>query len=88
MAISLATRMTREHLLSGNPLTVLEATVCFGCQSLHSNVDRLRKQGFRFATAHVPYSAVVARMRPAAEVTPPSLLDTDKVTFIEYRLAD
>ena len=76
----------REHLLSGEPLTVLEAGVLFGMSYLYQLIDRLKKAGFRIEKRRVTYALALRRINEYTIVVPPQDLPIREIFFTEYRI--
>jgi hypothetical protein len=76
----------REHLVSGNPITRLEAIVLFGLPDLTRLITDVRREGFIVRSKRVPYAAAVARINKHAVLTPPSNLPTKELQLVEYRV--
>lgn len=82
--ISLA---AREHLLSGQPLTRLEALVLFGLSNLPELVYEMRGQGFIIETKKVAYAAAMVRINKHAVLKPPANLPIREIQLTEYRVS-
>lgn len=74
----------REHLLGGNRLTGLEASVLFGVSLLSRLISRMRKEGFVIKSQNCTYAAVVQRLSQYANLTPPPDLPVREIYFTEY----
>jgi hypothetical protein len=74
----------REHLLSGLPLTRLEAIVLFGIANLPDIVKEMRRQGWIVNSRSIPYAMAVARMRDHAHLEPPKNLPVKEIMFTDY----
>lgn len=77
----------REHLLSGQPLTRLEAIILYGVANLPDIVKEMRRQGWVINSRLVSYAAAMNRLRQFAELTPPSNLPIREIMFTEYWLS-
>lgn len=74
----------KEHLLTGNPLTRLEALIFFGVSNLPEVVYELRKQGFIVKTKSVPFMRAVVRVNQHAKLEPPPNLPVKDIQLTEY----
>mgnify|MGYP005999544287 FL=1 len=71
----------REHLVSGQPLTRLEALVLYGVSEL---VYEMRKQGWEVKTKPIPYATAMVRTNKHAVLTPPKNLPIREIMLTEY----
>lgn len=81
---SLPALAAREHLISGQPLTRMEAIVLFGLSNLPDLVLEMKKQGFQFGSRKVAYAAAMVRINKHAVLRPPPNLPIREVIFTEY----
>jgi len=82
-----AVTAVKEHLLSGEPLTRLEALVLFGLSNLPEVVYELRKQKFDIdGSKRVPYATAMVRINKHAVLKPPVNLPIRDILLTEYRL--
>jgi hypothetical protein len=81
------TSAAKDHLLSGQPLTRLEAIVLFGVQNLPQVISDMRRQGFMVKSRLVPFAAALARVNKHAVLQPPSNLPVREVQLTEYWLS-
>lgn len=87
MALSTASGLNlaaKEHLVSGLPLTRLEAIVLFGVSNLPELVYEMRKQGWTVKTRLVPYATAMVRINKHATLTPPANLPIRDIMLTEY----
>jgi hypothetical protein len=87
MAGKISTGLTtaaKEHLVSGLPLTRLEALVFFGVSNLPELVYEMRKQGWKIESRSVPYAAALVRVNKHATLKPPANLPVREITLTEY----
>jgi hypothetical protein len=75
---------TREHLLSGKPITRIEALVLFGLSNLPELVYEMRKQQFIIKSRKVSYATAMVRINQYAVLTPPANLPIREIMFTEY----
>lgn len=79
-------KAAEEHLISGLPLTRIEAMVLFGVQNLSDIVSNMRKRGWRIASKRVPYAKALVRLNRYAHVTTPDTLPIREIQLTEYQL--
>lgn len=88
MAISADTNgsavAAREHLLSGQPLTRLDAIVLFGLSNLPELIYEMKKQKFVVKKRNVTYAAVMVRINQHAVLKPPPNLPIREIMLTEY----
>lgn len=76
----------KEHLVSGEPLTRLEALVLFGISNLPELVYQMRKQGWTIENKPVPYATAMVRINIHAVLKPPKNLPIRDIKLAEYRV--
>ena len=74
----------REHLLSGEPITRLEAMILFGVPDLTNVISDLRRDGFVVHTRQVPYVTAVSRVNRYAVLQPPANLPIKEIALTDY----
>jgi hypothetical protein len=74
----------KEHLVSGFPLTRLEAIVLFGVSNLPELVYEMKKQGWTIKKRPVPYAAAMVRVNEHAILKPPANLPIREILLTEY----
>ena len=74
----------KEHLVSGQPITQLEAIVLFGVSSLTKTISDMRKEGWVIQSRRVPYAKAPIRLNGYASLTPPNSLPIIEVHLTEY----
>jgi hypothetical protein len=74
----------REHMLEGNRVSLLEAILVFGVQSLNAELARLKKDGFIIRSEKVSMAKVLRRANEFAECKPPSNLPFKEIVMTEY----
>lgn len=74
----------REHLVSGQPITRLEAIVLFGVSNLTAIISEMRKQGWIVESRLTTYAAASKRLNQYAELQPPANLPVREIMFTEY----
>jgi hypothetical protein len=74
----------REHLMTGKPLTRLEALVLFGVSNLPELVYEMKKQGVIVKKRDVTYAAAMVRINEHAVLKPPPNLPIREIMLTEY----
>ena len=74
----------REHLLSGQPMTRLEAMTLFGVPDLTKIISDLRREGFIIETRQISYMAAVVRVNRHARFEPPANLPIKEILLTDY----
>ena len=74
----------KEHILSGQPITSIEAMTLFGVPLLSREISRFRQNGYKIETRSVPFVKVVRRINEYAVYVPPSNLPIKEITVTEY----
>lgn len=74
----------KEHLLTGHPLTRLEALVLFGVSNLPELVYELRKQKIMVEKRSITYAAAMVRINQHAVLKPPANLPIREINLTEY----
>jgi hypothetical protein len=77
----------KEHLVSGQPLTRLEAIVLFGVSNLPELVYEMRKQGWTVKARPIPYATAMVRINKHATLKPPANLPIRDIMLTEYWVA-
>lgn len=77
----------REHLLSGDRFTRLEAIVLYGVPDLTKVISDLRRDGYTVLRETVPLAAALLRVNRVATVIPPAALPVRDVLVTEYRVS-
>lgn len=74
----------REHMLEGNRVSLLEAILVFGVQSLNAELARLKKDGFLVKSEKVSMAKVLRRTNELASCAPPDNLPFKEIVMTEY----
>lgn len=74
----------REHMLEGHKVSLLEALLIFGVQSLNAELARLKKDGFIIKSEAVSMAKVLRRVNEYASCQPPSALPFREIVMTEY----
>lgn len=74
----------REHMLEGNRVSLLEAILVFGVQSLNAELARLKKDGFIIKSDRVSMAKILRRTNEMAQCCPPQNLPFREIVMSEY----
>lgn len=74
----------REHLLAGNKVTNLEASLLFGVGNPYALISRLRQEGYIIKSESCTYAAMLVRVNQYIQLTPPENLPIREILFTEY----
>lgn len=74
----------KEHLVSGAPITRLEALALFGLSDLTRLISRMRKDGWVIESRRVPFATATKRINQFAIFQPPKNLPTREINLTEY----
>ena len=74
----------KEHLISGQPITRLEAIILYGISNLTMLISDLRKKGWVIESKRIAYVAAVKRVNKYAELLPPDNLPIRDIQLTEY----
>ncbi|MGC6496318.1 MAG: hypothetical protein ACON4I_00225 [Candidatus Puniceispirillaceae bacterium] len=74
----------KEHMLSGNKISLIEAMLLFGVQNPNADLARLKKLGFIINSESVPMIKVITRLNRYMICVPPSNLPQREVKMTEY----
>lgn len=74
----------REHMLEGHRVSLLEALLVFGVQSLNAELARLKKDGFLVKSDPVSMAKVIRRINEYTVCQPPSALPYREIVMTEY----
>lgn len=74
----------REHMLEGNPVTLLEAILLFGVQNPNAEFTRVKKMGFIVKSKPIPLAAVLRRINQYAVCKPPENMPYKEIQLTEY----
>lgn len=77
---------TREHLLSGEPITRLEALLLYGMPDLTKLASDLRRERFTIERSSVSFADVIERLAARVAVTPPADLPVAEINLAQYRV--
>jgi hypothetical protein len=78
------TLAVQEHLLSGDPITRLEALVLYGVCNLPQVISGMRKTGLIIKSRALPYIAAVKRVNQFAVLNPPKNLPVREIQLTDY----
>ena len=74
----------KEHLLSGKPITRLEAMLLYGINNLPAHINRVRKEGWIIKSRSIPFATAIKRVNKYAVVKPPKNLPVREIQVTEY----
>lgn len=77
----------KEHLLSGKPLTRIEAIIFFGLSNLTDLISEMRKDKFIIKSSKISYATAMVRINEHAVLKPPPNLPIREIMFTEYRVS-
>ena len=73
----------KEHLLEGNPITILEALALFGVQDLTREITRIRQEGWVVKNQKTTMAIVVRRLNEHIVFKPPKNLPIKNIVLTE-----
>ena len=74
----------KEHVISGNKISRIEALVLFGVQDLNRELLRMKKKGFIIKSTKVTMTKILIRLNKFSVCKPPKDLPTNEVIMNEY----
>jgi hypothetical protein len=74
----------KEHLVSSQPITRLEAIVLYGVSNLPDVVKEMRGQGWMIKSRKISYAAAMNRLNEFAMLQPPKNLPIREIQITEY----
>ena len=74
----------REHMLEGNPVTLLEAILLFGVQGPNAEFARMKKDGLFVKNRRIPMAKALRRINDFAVCKPPENLPSHEIFLTEY----
>jgi len=74
----------QEHMLEGNPISLIEAMNMFGVCNPAAQLTKLRKDGFIIHSRRVLMIKIIARMNQYMVMKPPADLPTKECLMMEY----
>jgi hypothetical protein len=74
----------KEHLLSGRPITRLDALILYGVSNLTDVISEMRRQGWVVQSQPVAFAKAVARVNECAVLQPPANLPVREIQLTEY----
>ena len=74
----------REHMLEGNPVSLLEAMLLFGVQNLNAELTRMRVDQFIIKSHRVPMAKIITRLNKFVNCTVPEHLPYREIFMTEY----
>lgn len=76
----------REHMLDGNPISLLEAILLFGVQNPNAEITRIKKD-FMVESKRVPMAKIIVRINKYVQCSVPDDLPFREITMTEYWIA-
>ena len=76
----------KEHLLSGESITRLEAIILFGISNLTQSISAMRRQGWIIKSRLIPFAAAERRVNEHAVLKTPNNLPVREIQLTEYWL--
>jgi hypothetical protein len=77
----------KEHLLSGKPITAIEALMFFGIPSLTGPIYSIRQEGWVVKKKRIPFAKAMKRINEYAVLKPPKNLPIREIQLTEYWLS-
>tara|TARA_Y100001958_G_C20769130_1_gene245787 strand:- start:180 stop:461 length:282 start_codon:yes stop_codon:yes gene_type:complete len=74
----------KEHLVSKNKISRIEALVLFGVQDLNRELLRMKKKGFIIKNSKVTMTKIMIRLNKFSVCKPPKDLPTNEIIMNEY----
>ncbi len=74
----------KEHIISGNKISRIEALILFGVQDLNRELLRMKKKGFIIKNSKVTMTKIIIRLNKFSICKPPKDLPTNEVIMNEY----
>jgi len=71
-------------MLSGECVTLVEALMLFGVQSLSVEIYRLKREGFKVKTRRIPFTKALVRLKKYMVIEPPKDLPHKEIMVTEY----
>ena len=81
---SIGSAALREHLLNDHKVSLLDALLLFGVQSLNRELTTLKRDGFLIKKEKVPMSKVLRRLNEYAVAKAPDKLPIREIMMTEY----
>ena len=74
----------KEHIISGEKVSKIEALVLFGVQDLNREISRMKKNGFLIKNSKTTMTKILIRLNKYALCKPPINLPINEVIMNEY----
>ncbi len=78
----------REHLLSGERVSLLEAMLLFGVQGPNAELGRMKKEGFVIKSRRVPMARIIVRINKYVACSVPNNLPYREISMTEYWVSE
>ena len=72
------------HMLDGQPMSSVEATILFGVQNPTAELRRIRRAGHLLQKQNVPYAKILRRINQYCKLQPPANLPVREIMMTEY----
>jgi hypothetical protein len=73
-----------DYLLSGNSISVVEATLMFGVQSPNRALTSIKRRGYFIGSQRAPLTKIIKRMNQYMVCEPPKDLPHKEILVSEY----
>ena len=73
-----------EHLLHGEPISLIEAFLIFGMQNLNAALTLYKRDGFKIESRRVPFPKIIARINKSMVCIPSKELPQQEIFVMEY----
>ena len=73
-----------NHMLEGNPISLIEAMNMFGVCNPAAQLTKLRKSGYIIHSQRVPMTKLIVRMNQFMSMKPPADLPHKECMMMEY----
>jgi hypothetical protein len=74
----------KEHMLEGHRVSILEALLLFGVQSLTRTITAFKRDRFLIKSERVPMAKVLRRLNQYSTCEPPKELPIREIQVMEY----
>lgn len=74
----------REHMLEGNPVSLIEAILLFGVQNPNAEFARMKEDHFIIKSKRVPMAKIIIRLNKFISCSVPDYLPYREIAMTEY----
>ena len=78
------TALVKDHLISGKPITRLEAMLIYGIGNLTPRLTELKQDGYIVKSRTIPLAAAIRRVNKYAMYQPPQNLPVKDILYTEW----